>query len=97
MKLFKTAELAQIATNKLLKAIGFDLPYLDRVYVEDMMEVGYEKNVYYASMIFVLDLESFDNQMADIVRSYKFDLIKNVDTFLGIKLIVNQTGVTTKK
>jgi hypothetical protein len=56
-----------------------------------------DSNEYYGHLTFIVDGDSFTQKQSDALMSSRPELLKNLKKYLGIKIIINQTSVTTKK
>ena len=86
---------AENAINKLMPII---LGKLGDFYSVDItLEPTGDDNEYYGHLTFIVNGDSFTQRQSDALMSSRPEILRNIKKYLGIKVIINQTSVTTKK
>ena len=95
MNHFKTPKEAERALKKLFSIFIPKKEIVSSVDVE--LEPSDKENEYYVHLTFNINKDSFTQNESDTLMSSRRELISAAKKYLGIKLIINQTSVSTKK
>jgi hypothetical protein len=95
MNIFKTTSEAENAINKLLPILLKGKKNIHSVEVN--LTPSDSENEYYANLQFVFKGKSFSQDESDAILSLRSSLNSDIRKYLGIKLTINQTGVSTEK
>ena len=95
MSYFKSEKDAENAINKFMPII---LGNLGKFYSVNMnLTPTGSEDEYYGDLTFIVNGDSFTQKQSDALMSSRGNIVKNLKKYLGIKVIINQTSVTTKK
>lgn len=95
MNVFKTIEDAENAINKLLPILLKSKKNIRSVEVN--LTPSDSENEYYAHLQFIFKGKSFSKDESDAILTLRSSLNNDIKKYLGIKLIISQTGVSAEK